>query len=255
MKHGSTWTRLVGFVAATAFAALGSGFAQDAPAVNVAESAELGSYLVDGEGMSLYLFLPDEQGASTCEGDCAEAWPPVVVDGQIAFGTGVDLGLLGTAERPGGTAQLTYGGWPLYGFAQDQEPGDVVGHGVNDVWFLVDPVGEAIEVASEAGEGGDMAFEEKMELGASVFSRQCASCHGAEGDEALASHVVILADNSRAVGTASRVLRVIMRGGAYMPRLGDALSDEEIASVATYIRNSWGNEHDPISVQEVTDLR
>ncbi len=33
-------------------------------------TGDLGTFLVDGEGMTLYLFTPDDQGPSTCEGDC-----------------------------------------------------------------------------------------------------------------------------------------------------------------------------------------
>lgn len=128
---------------------VGSSMAQtEMPTVEVAEHPDHGPHLVDGEGMSLYLFTRDEEGPSQCTGDCAEAWPPVLVEGQVAFGDGVELGLLGTVAREDGTQQLTYAGRPLYAFAQDQEPGDVAGHGANDAWFLVDPTGGAIGAAA-----------------------------------------------------------------------------------------------------------
>ena len=45
--------------------------------VSVSESTDFGAILVDGEGMSLYLFTNDTQdsGASTCTGDCLVEWP------------------------------------------------------------------------------------------------------------------------------------------------------------------------------------
>ena len=48
-----------------------------AATVNVSESTDFGPILVDGEGMSLYLFTNDTQdsGTSTCTGDCLIEWP------------------------------------------------------------------------------------------------------------------------------------------------------------------------------------
>ena len=45
--------------------------------VGVSDSADFGPILVDGEGMSLYLFTNDTQDSdtSTCTGDCLVEWP------------------------------------------------------------------------------------------------------------------------------------------------------------------------------------
>ena len=120
--------------------------------INVSESTEFGSILVDGDGMSLYLFMADTQnsGTSTCGDDdgCATEWPPLVTEGDPVAGEGVDAALLGTITRDDGTTQVTYNGWPLYLFAGDSAPGDTVGQGIDEfggLWFLVSPTGEAIQ--------------------------------------------------------------------------------------------------------------
>jgi predicted lipoprotein with Yx(FWY)xxD motif len=107
-------------------------------------TTDLGEILVDGEGMSVYLFTPDEAGESTCYDDCAATWPPV--PGPVSAGEGVDPGLLGTAPRTDGTVQATYAGWPLYLFAGDSAPGDVQGQGLNEVWWVIAPDGEMVTV-------------------------------------------------------------------------------------------------------------
>jgi predicted lipoprotein with Yx(FWY)xxD motif len=111
--------------------------------VAVAESS-LGEILVDGDGMTLYMFAPDNAGPSTCTDQCLEAWP--ALPGPATAGAGVDATLLATAARPDdGSAQATCNGWPLYHFVQDGAPGDVNGQGANDVWYVLDatctPVG------------------------------------------------------------------------------------------------------------------
>jgi predicted lipoprotein with Yx(FWY)xxD motif len=107
-------------------------------------SSGLGTILVDGKGMTLYLFTKDTQGAgtSTCEAQCLAAWPPLL--GQPQAGTGADSSLLGTLTRSDGATQVTYNGWPLYYWAQDSAPGDTSGQGVSGVWWVVDPAGDAI---------------------------------------------------------------------------------------------------------------
>ena len=53
--------------------------------------------------------------------------------------------MLGTITRDDGTTQVTYNGWTLYYFVDDAAPGDALGQGLGDVWFLVTSTGEAIE--------------------------------------------------------------------------------------------------------------
>lgn len=109
--------------------------------VTVADSS-LGSILVDGDGNTLYLFTPDEQGDSVCYDQCEANWPPLPAD--VVAGDGVDAGLLGSAPRNDGTEQATYNGWPLYYFVNDAVAGDVNGQGVNDVWYVLDAAGNGI---------------------------------------------------------------------------------------------------------------
>jgi predicted lipoprotein with Yx(FWY)xxD motif len=124
-----------------------------APTVEVA-SADAGDIVVDSEGMSLYMFMPDqESGEPTCYDDCAQTWPALEADGEPTAGDGLDQSLLGTVERTDGTTQVTYNDLPLYFYAGDEAAGDTNGQGISDVWWLLSPGGEPIENA-QAGAGG-----------------------------------------------------------------------------------------------------
>ena len=113
--------------------------------VLVADSA-LGQILTAADGMTVYLFVPDDQGDPTCTDACAQTWPPLTVDdgAEVTGGDGVDATLLDTVEHPTGT-QVTYNGWPLYLFSSDTAPGDTNGQGQGGNWFVIDPAGDAIE--------------------------------------------------------------------------------------------------------------
>lgn len=133
--------------------------AQTAEAAKVAVEAseEHGPYLTDADGRALYLFTADQQGSgdqaaqSNCYAACAEAWPPLVTGGEPQAGEQADKSLIGTIERQNGDGQVTYGGWPLYYFVQDQGPAEATGqdkHGFGGKWYLVTPAGEKVEESS-----------------------------------------------------------------------------------------------------------
>jgi predicted lipoprotein with Yx(FWY)xxD motif len=133
-------------------AADAGGDAEGGATVAVA-SSDLGDVLVDGEGMTLYLFLNDDQGDSTCYDDCAANWPALV--GEVTAGDGVDAALLSSVERDDGDMQVTYNDWPLYYFAGDSAPGDTNGQGVGEVWYAVAPGGDAVAQADGVGYGAE----------------------------------------------------------------------------------------------------
>jgi predicted lipoprotein with Yx(FWY)xxD motif len=110
-----------------------------------AEDSALGTILTDADGNTLYVFLADEGGESTCYDECADSWPALIARGEPKAGNGVDASLLGTTERTDGELQVTYAGQPLYYFAGDSRPGDTNGQGVGDVWYVVSPDGEPIQ--------------------------------------------------------------------------------------------------------------
>ena len=129
----------------------------DAAKVTVEESEQYGPYLADADGRALYLFTADQQGSgdqaaqSNCYDACAEAWPPLMTGGEPQAGEQADKSLIGMIERQNGDLQITYGGWPLYYFVQDQGPGEATGqdkHGFGGEWYLVTPAGEKVEEAS-----------------------------------------------------------------------------------------------------------
>lgn len=245
----------------------------EGPLLEVAESEEYGSYLTDAEGRSLYLYLHDkpegatEEVQSVCQNECEALWPPLTVEGEPTAGEGVAASLLGTIEREDGSTQVTYNDWPLYYYAEDQNPGDATGQGVGEVWYLVSPYGEAIQPQEEASEEqqgqeqeSDQAANAEVDVmtlnvlkneGRQVYGANCAVCHGQNGGggegPALASNRKLI-DNEHVVDQ-------ILYGGYFMPAFKDQLSDREVATVATYIRNSWGNDFGMVTEEEVSAAR
>jgi predicted lipoprotein with Yx(FWY)xxD motif len=106
-------------------------FAQTAPA-KVGDTSK-GKALVDGKGMTLYVFDRDTAGKSTCNAQCATNWPPFSAAGGAASG---DYTIV---TRDDGTQQWAYKTKPLYNWSKDTKPGDATGDGVNNVWHIAAP--------------------------------------------------------------------------------------------------------------------
>ena len=112
--------------------------------LNATESGQIGTYLTDGAGRTLYRFDNDSATPpkSTCNGDCATAWPPLLIKspGKI-FPNGVDPKIIGYVERADHHCQVTIAGHPVYYFVADAKAGDINGQGINGKWFAVAPDG------------------------------------------------------------------------------------------------------------------
>lgn len=197
-----TYAKWIGCMTAAALLVLGSaqeGGSTDADAMksdamaavstgvlSVAEHDALGSYLVDAEGRTLYVVVDPGGNPVSCEGPCAEAWPPFLVDamGESAMGDAdmgeedmgddemgdgdmgeedmgdgdmagamVDASAIGTVRRPDGTTQVTFAGHPLYYFVNDVLPGEVNCQAVaqfGGIWYVLSPDGMVITTSLTA---------------------------------------------------------------------------------------------------------
>jgi predicted lipoprotein with Yx(FWY)xxD motif len=108
-----------------------------------------GQIVVDKDGKSVYFFTKDikDSGTSACKDACAVAWPAVTTTSTAPAAEGVS-GTIGTITTAGGSKQITINGMPVYYFAKDKQSGDILGQGVNNVWYLVSPAGEMIKSAA-----------------------------------------------------------------------------------------------------------
>ncbi len=120
-----------------------------AVAVGTRADAKLGTLLVDSRGMTLYRNTKDRPGAFACSDACLATWPPLLAPAGVMPTTTASLpGTLATVARPDGTMQVTYNGWPLYLFANDQNAGETNGQGVGGIWFVVSPTVAAVSASS-----------------------------------------------------------------------------------------------------------
>jgi predicted lipoprotein with Yx(FWY)xxD motif len=132
--------------------------AQAKGAVVSTARTSLGRILVNSSGRTLYLFGKDRNGKSSCNGQCASFWPPLITKGKPRVSGGAKASLIGMTKRADGRTQVTYNHHPVYLFAKDKAKGQTNGEGLNafgGTWDVVSPAGSKIvKNTSSSGGGG-----------------------------------------------------------------------------------------------------
>lgn len=103
------------------------------------------------------------------------------------------------------------------------------------------------------------ASEEALfKQGQAIYVEQCSGCHQIEG-QGQATVAPALAGSKRVAANGDVPVRILTNGLegkiGLMPPLGGAMSDEEVAAVLTYVRQSFGNRATPIPPAAVKEWR
>lgn len=81
--------------------------------------------------------------------------------------------------------------------------------------------------------------------GAPVFAEYCAGCHGAAGEGGVGPR---LAGNA-GMSSERYIIKQVLFGSDYMPQFASRFDNHQMAVVAAYVMNSWGNDH-PVLVTD-----
>jgi mono/diheme cytochrome c family protein len=105
-----------------------------------------------------------------------------------------------------------------------------------------------------------------MATGKAIYARACIACHEADGSGAPRIYPPLPGNALLQSADPLSTLRIILDGAqtvttprapnpGSMPAYAKQLSDREIADVANYIRNSWGNAAPPVTPAQVARAR
>ena len=145
-----------------------------------------------------------------------------------------------------------------------------LGFGITYLWLQTDSLqfreGDMRSpVSATENAESEQSGESLMELGGTVYKRNCQACHQANG-QGLGAAFPPLAGSQWVNGSPERLSAIVLYGlsgeievqgktcqGA-MPSFKGKLSEEELAAVTSYVRNSWGNSADPVSSELVKTI-
>lgn len=105
-----------------------------------------------------------------------------------------------------------------------------------------------------------------LALGAKLYKDNCVSCHKENGLGLPPAYPPLAGNRAITMSSSVNPIRIILNGGfppgtegnprPYgMPPYGPVLSNDEIAAVTSYIRQSWGNHASLVSSQTVNQYR
>jgi mono/diheme cytochrome c family protein len=225
-----------------------------------------GAYLVQGAEHCGLCHTPKnamggDENSRAMQGSVLQSWyaPDITDDARVGLGTWSidDIALyLKTGRNRFGMAS-----GPM---------ADAITHSLS---HLIDPDLRAMAayLKSLPGGGGALpvpisATDPKMQQGGTIYYNQCAACHGGQGQgivglfprlagvpvvqqEQPTSLIHVVLEGARAVATAGAPT------GPAMPSFAWKLSDDDVAAVLTYIRNSWGNAAPGVQPGDVGSMR
>jgi len=105
-----------------------------------------------------------------------------------------------------------------------------------------------------------------LDRGADLYDRQCASCHGKQGEGVAGVYPPLAGNTSVTEPTGINAIRIVLLGGFApttgthsrpysMPPFAQQLSDGDVAAVVSYIRHAWSNNATPVMERDVATYR
>lgn len=104
-----------------------------------------------------------------------------------------------------------------------------------------------------AAQGQQVGDQQLIDQGSEIYANNCAMCHGPDGQgsgsfPALAGSAIATSEDP------SAAITTVLQGRGQMPGFGDQLNDEQVASVVSYVRNSFGNSAAVVQPDEVAQV-
>lgn len=236
------------------------------PVVNATAQINRGAYLVQGLGhcaachTGKNLLGGDKSGAFLQGGDLAGWHAPEIT----------------------GNRYVGIGGWSPEQIVQYLKTGS------NDIAVASGPMAEAVTNSTQHMTDEDLmavasylkslpgsstskpqplaATDSAMKQGANVYSANCSACHNSDG-KGINGLAAGLANNPALQSlNAQTLMTTVLQGGrgavtlnnptsGAMPSFAWKLSDQQVASLLTYIRNTWGNAAPAVHADQVTQVR
>lgn len=124
---------------------------------------------------------------------------------------------------------------------------------------------KAVSTAAKAHAAGTLTKDEQIAAGRQLFTGTCSVCHQANGEglkgvfPPLAKSDYIAADPKRIVnamlhGVSGKVTVNGVEYNSVMPPMTQ-LADDEVANIATFVLNSWGNPGGQVTKEQATAAR
>jgi mono/diheme cytochrome c family protein len=239
-----------------------------------------GAYLVQGPGHCGTCHTPraitlqekglDERSSTFLSGgQVIDGWVAVNLRGDASGLAAMSADDIVAALRTGRSPGRAVIGQPMKDVVvhstQDMTDGDLRAIAAYLKTLAPGPAGPVNYVA-DSRTADDLRAGKASGRGAELYLDNCAACHRSNGKGAGAVFPAMAGNPTVLAGDPNSLIRLILVGGAMpststapsnlgMPAFGWRLSDEEVAQLVTFIRQSWGNSAPATDTAAVTRVR
>lgn len=88
-----------------------------------------------------------------------------------------------------------------------------------------------------------------------IFNNVCIACHQPDGKGVEGIYLPLAGNPLVTLEDPTYLITVILNGRGGMPRFDSTYSDEQVAAIATYVRQAWDNDAAPVTAEEVAIVR
>lgn len=104
--------------------------------------------------------------------------------------------------------------------------------------------------ASPAG-----ASDPALVQGEQIFNNVCIACHQPDGKGIEGIYPMLAGNPAVTLEDPTYLITVLLNGRGGMPRFNTTYDDEELASIATYVRQTWENDASAVTAEQVAAVR
>lgn len=97
--------------------------------------------------------------------------------------------------------------------------------------------------------------EEMIQRGASIYYTVCVACHQADGNGVPGIYLPLNQGGMVNLDDPTLFIYTVLYGRGGMPRFNTTYSDQDIASIITFVRQEWDNDSGPVTAEEVATVR
>lgn len=97
--------------------------------------------------------------------------------------------------------------------------------------------------------------DELIQRGAAIYYNVCVACHQADGNGVPGIFLPLNRGGLVMLEDPDLLIYTVLFGRGGMPRFNGAYTDEDIASVLTFVRQAWDNDYSAITPEQVKAVR
>lgn len=97
--------------------------------------------------------------------------------------------------------------------------------------------------------------EGMVSVGDRIFTTVCIACHQPDGKGIPGIYLPLDGNPAVTLDDPTYIITTVLNGRGGMPRFDGTYSDEEIAAIVTYVRQSWSNDAPAVTAEEVATIR